>query len=165
MSGFDYQNGFYYYNIGEGIHRNWDDYLKYGFIAAGQGKRWRDAMLGFQPGDIFAAYLKRHGFVGVGRIQERAKRINEVTINNRHLLQLPLRCSLMADNCDDADLSEYICLVEWLAAVPREQAKWRPKPDMNLYTTTHVRASLEGQPETIRFIEQEFKISVDELIV
>ena len=46
LSGFDYQNGLYYYNVGEGPTRNWDDYIAFGFISAGQGIRWRDAMLG-----------------------------------------------------------------------------------------------------------------------
>jgi len=62
LSDFDYQCGFYYYNVGEGPHRNWDDYRNWGFISAGQGIRWRDAMLGFQKGDAVAAYLKSHGF-------------------------------------------------------------------------------------------------------
>lgn len=35
--GFDFQRGVYYYNVGESRHRNWDDYVKYGFISAGQG--------------------------------------------------------------------------------------------------------------------------------
>lgn len=47
LSGFDFQNGIFYYNVGECEFRNWDDYVKFGFISAGQGKRWRDAMLGF----------------------------------------------------------------------------------------------------------------------
>src|SRR3989338_1226278 len=64
LSNFDFQNSIYYYNIGEGPHRNWDDYIQFGFISAGQGTRWRDAMLGFNEGDIFVAYLKRLGFVG-----------------------------------------------------------------------------------------------------
>ena len=36
LSGFDFKNGLYYYNVGEGFHRNWDDYVEYGFISAGQ---------------------------------------------------------------------------------------------------------------------------------
>lgn len=139
LSGFDFRNGVYYYNVGEGTHRNWDDYVQFGFISAGQGTRWRDAMLGFREGDVFAAYMKRHGFVGVGKILSRARRILEVRINDRALLELPLRCRKMDDNCDDSQLSEHVCLVEWLASVPREQAKWRATP--KLYTTTHVRAS------------------------
>ena len=72
LSGFDYRNGIYYYNIGEGSHRNWDDYVQFGFISAGGAPRWRDAMLGFNPGDMFAAYLKGKGFVGIGKIASRA---------------------------------------------------------------------------------------------
>ena len=68
----------------------------------------------------------------------------------------------MDDNCDDIELSEYVCLVEWLATVPREHAKWRTAP--KLYTTTHVRASLDGQPETVMFLEQEFKVPTREVI-
>ena len=101
--------------------------------------------------------------MGVGRILSRATRIREIRIKGRPLLDLPLRCRKMDDNCDDAERSEYICLVEWLAWVPREQAKWRSVP--KLYTTTHVRASLDGQPETVQFIEQEFKVSIRKVIV
>jgi uncharacterized protein len=119
-------------------------------------------MLGFNRGDAFVAYLKRHGFVGVGRILSPARRSREVKINGKTLLTLPLRCPRMNECCDDADHSEYVCLVDWLAAVPREQAKWRATP--KLYTTTHVRASLDGQPETVNFLEQEFKVSIREMI-
>ena len=50
LSGFDFRNGLYYYNVGEGTHRKWDDYVEFGFISAGGGPRWRDAMLGFGGG-------------------------------------------------------------------------------------------------------------------
>ena len=73
LSGFDYERGLYYYNVGEGVHRDWDDYRTFGFISAGQGVRWRDAMLGFRTGDVVAAYLKKHGFVGIGRITDQAR--------------------------------------------------------------------------------------------
>lgn len=162
LSGFDFQNGLYYYNVGEGPHRNWGDYIQFGFISAGQGTRWRGAMLGFNVGDVFVAYLKRHGFVGVGQIKQCAKMIRDVSINKKRLLRLPLRCHNMADNCDNRDLSEYVCLVNWLKVVPRDQAKWRANP--KLYTTTHVRASLDGQQETVKFVEKQFGISIREKI-
>ena len=162
LSGFDFRNGLYYYTVGEGTHRNWDDYVKFGFISAGGGARWRDAMLGFKEGDAFVAYLKRHGFVGVGKILSRARRSREIKIKGQTLPELPLRCPRMNERCDDADRSEYVCIVDWLASVPRGQAKWRAVP--KLYTTTHVRASLDGQPETVKFLEQEFKVSIREVI-
>jgi LEM-3-like GIY-YIG domain len=92
LSGFDYRNGIYYYNVGEGLHRMWEDYIDFGFISAGQGVRWRDAMLGFNAGDLFIAYLKRHGFVGVGRVLAKAQMIRNVQVRGKPLLsQTPLR--------------------------------------------------------------------------
>jgi catechol 2,3-dioxygenase-like lactoylglutathione lyase family enzyme len=55
-----------------------------------------------------------------------------------------------------------VVIVEWLASVPREQAKWRATP--KLYSTSHVRASLNGQPETMKFLEEEFKVPIREII-
>ena len=158
LFGFDYQNGIFYYNVGEGTHRNWDDYVQFGFISAGQGTRWKDAMLGFNPGDVFVPYLKSHGFVGVGRIKTKAAMIRDIRIGERNLLSLPLCCRNMDDNLDNPDLSEYVCLVEWVKTVPRKEAKWRSTP--KLYTTTHVRASLDGQGSTVEFIEHAFNINL-----
>lgn len=164
LQGFDYQNGIYYYNVGEGVHRNWDDYREFGFISAGQGVRWRDAMKGFNIGDICIAYLKKHGFVGVGRIKTEAAMIADVLIEKKGkpLLALPLRSKRMGDNSGSETLSEYVCLVDWIRTFPREQAKRRKSP--KLYTTTHVRASLEGQPETVKFIEEKFDVNLSDLI-
>jgi hypothetical protein len=119
-------------------------------------------MLGFRDGDLFAAYLKRHGFVGIGTIKTRAKMIRDVNVQGKPLLSLPLRCKNMKDNMDNENLSEYVCLVEWIKTVPREKAKWRTTP--KLYTTTHVRASLDGQPNTIAFLENEFSVGLSEMI-
>ena len=163
LTGFDYQNGIYYYNVGEGPHRNWDDYRKFSFISAGNGIRFRDAMLGFQVGDIVAAYLKSYGFVGIAKIRERARPVREVRIKKRPLLSHRLQCPGMAVNSESDELSEFVCLVDWLAAVDREQAKWKRKS--GIYTTTHVRASLDGQPVTIEFLEKEFGLSIRDLVV
>ena len=163
LSGFDYQRGLYYYNVGEHQHRDWDDYVEFGFISAGQGVRWRDAMLGFQEGDVVAAYLKKYGFVGIGRITARAKPIRDVMIKGKALLQHKLRCKNMGENADSDDLCEYVALVTWIKALDRAEAKWKPKAD--LYTTTHVRASLDGQPKTIKFLEEAFGLNIRALVV
>lgn len=162
LSGFDFQNGVYYYNVGEGPHRHWDDYREFGFISAGQGVKWRDAILGFQPGDVIAAYLKQYGYVGIGKIQRRARPIREIMINGKPLLSYALRPKRFAENADSDELSEYVCTVEWEVAVQRQNAKWKPKS--GLYTTTHVRASLDGQPSTVSFLEEQFGISLRDLV-
>lgn len=162
LSGFDYHSGIYYYNVGDGPHRKWEDQRKYGFISAGQGVRWRDAMLGFQPDDVVAAYLKGKGFVGIGRVKARAKPVREVLINGQPLLSCSLGCDKMGENQESDDLSEYVALVEWVRSVQRSSAIFKRKA--KLYTTTHVRASLDGQPETIEFLEKEFGVKMRELV-
>jgi hypothetical protein len=160
LTGFDYQCGLYYYNVGEGEHRNWDDYVQFGFISAGQGVRWRDAMLGFHQGDVVAAYLKGFGFMGIGQLTSRAKPIREIVINGKPLLSHNLRCPNMADNADSDDLCEYVATVKWIRTVDRSAPKWKAKA--GIYTTTHIRASLDGQPATIAFLEEAFDVSVRE---
>ena len=162
LSGFDYRNGFFYFNVGDGAHRCWEDYREYSFISAGQGSQWRRAICAFNEGDVFVAYLKNHGFVGVGRITHRARRIGEVKVRGISLLAHALKCQGMAENSDDEDLSEYVCLVEWFASVPREEARW--KANSGLYTTPLIRASLDAQPETRQFVQQEFKVEIATLI-
>lgn len=159
LSGFDYERGIYYYNVGEGSHRNWDDYMRLGFISAGQG-RWRNSILAFRTGDVFVAYLKRRGFVGVGIVKTKARMVRDVLIGNEPLLSLPLTASL-GDNSKDPEMSEYVCLVDWVAKVPRTEAKWRTVP--RLFTTQHIRASLDGQPDTIDFVEEAFGLSLRDL--
>jgi uncharacterized protein len=158
LSGFDFKNGIYYYNVGEGLHRNWDDYRNFSFISAGQGERWRDAMRSFKIGDIFAAYFKGKGYVGIGRITATAKMAVDVRIKGKSLLLHPLHCKGLADNSDDPDKAEFVCTVDWLKAVPRQEAKWRKSP--KLFTSTHVRASLDGQPSTIDYLQEAFKIAI-----
>lgn len=161
LPGFDFQCGVYYYNVGEGSFRNWDDYKKFGFISGGGGKRWREAMLGFQKGDVVAAFLKKHGFVGVGCVTECAKPVREVIIRGKPLLSHSLFCPAMADDAHRDDLCEYVAKVKWAVAVDRSQAKWASKA--GLFTTPLVRASLDAQPKTIAFLEREFGIKMSEV--
>lgn len=162
LSGFDFENGLYYYNVGEGNHRNWDDYIKYGFISAGQDLRYKNAMLGFNVGDVFAAYLKGKGFVGIGKITQKAKPVRDILVNGVSLLQKDLQCPNLKKNSDDLDRSEYVALVDWIKTVSRDDAKW--KPNSELFTSQHVRASLDAQPITIKFLEQEFDVNMKDLL-
>ncbi|WP_439923639.1 LEM-3-like GIY-YIG domain-containing protein [Nitrobacter sp. JJSN] len=157
LSGFDFKSGVYYFNVGEGPHRKWADNKNFGFISAGQGKQWGSAISGFREGDIVAAYLKGRGFVGIGRIEARAKPIRDVKINNKPLIKHDLVCRQMTDNIDSDEKCEYVALVDWIKSVDAEKAKW--KPNSGIYTTTHVRASLDGQPETKKFLEAEFSVN------
>jgi uncharacterized protein len=162
ISGFDFERGLYYYNIGEGVTRNWEDYSRYGFISAGQAPRFRDAMLAFHVGDIIAAYWPRHGFLGIGKITQAARPISQVVINGKPLLELPLKAEAMYANSESETKSEFVALVDWLVTVPRTEARFKRKS--GLYTPQKVRASLENQPITVQFLEEQFGINFSELL-
>jgi uncharacterized protein len=46
----------------------------------------------------------------------------------------------MDDNIDSDEKCEYVALVKWIRSVPETEAKFRS----GIYTTTHVRASLDN---------------------
>ena len=161
LSGFDYQSGVYYFNVGEGPHRQWSDCFKHGFISAGQGPRWGRAMRAWNEGDIVAAFIKGWGYVGIGRITAPAKPIRDVKINGRPLIDLPLHCKKMTDNIESNDKCEHVALVKWVKAFGHGNAKWRKRS--GLFSTQLIRASLDGQPTTKSFLEKQFAVKFSEL--
>lgn len=161
LSGFDYNAGVYYYNVGQGLVRKWSDFVEFGFISAGQGARWRDAICQFSEGDIIAAYLKGRGYVGIGQIVARAKPVRDVKIKNKPLLSLRLSSKRMDRNVESDELCEYVALVDWIKTFSYYQAK--SVSGKNLFTTTHVRASLDGQPKTKAFLEKSFGVDFAKL--
>ena len=51
--------------------------------------------------------------------------------------------------------------MDWAKSFPREGAKWQPLS--KLFTTQLIRASLEGQPQTVSFIEDAFEVNLRDL--
>lgn len=162
LPGFDFQNNIYYFNVGEGTHRNWDDCRRLGFLSAGQGPQWRDQIRDLAVGDIVVAYLKGKGYVGVGKITASAVPYLDFRYEGRLLQDFDLAAKEMGENSDDPANSEYVLRIEWLATVSRTDAKWRRRS--GLFTTQLIRASLDHQPTTIAFIEKEFDINLKALI-
>ncbi len=156
LTGFDFQCGVYYYNVGEGEHRNWDDYLAFGFISAGYGEKYRETMKSFRVGDVVAAYFGGKGFVGIGQITELAKPVRDVVIDGERLLDKKMVREGMHEHAASDALCEYVARVTWLRHVSRSEAKWIPKS--GLFSSQLIRASLDNQPNTIAFLEQEFDI-------
>lgn len=160
---FDYQNGIYYFNVGEGPHRNWDDCRRLGFLAAGQGPRWRNQILDLAEGDVVVAYLKGHGYVGVGKVAAQAVQYRDFTLDGCLLQDHDLVAPRMSENSDNPETCEYVAKVDWKASVPRLDAKWRR--NSGLFATQLVRASLERQPETMSFVEAAFNLSLRTMVI
>lgn len=162
LAGFDFNNGIYYINVGEGDHRGWEDCKELGFLSAGQDKKYSDPIRTLEPGDIVAAYLKNHGYVGIGRVVEKAVRIDDIKLNGKSLRQFDLRVPKIFNNSDN-DKSEFAVKIEWIRTVERKKAKWKSKS--GLFTSQLIKASLQAQKATREFLEQEFDITFKELLL
>lgn len=162
LAHFDFKNGLYYVNVGEGNHRNWKDCKKYGFLTAGQHRKYSDPIRSLVKGDIVAAYLKGFGYVGIGRVKKQAVRVNDFKIEGKLLNTLELNAVGYYNNCDNEN-SEFPVEVEWIKSVDRKDAKWKSKN--GLFSSQLIKASLQGQPKTMEFLEQEFNIKFKEIML
>lgn len=162
LPGFDFVNDAYYINVGEGSHRNWDDCRKYGFLSAGNGPRYRDAISRLVPGDVVVAYLKKHGYVGVGVVKASALPARDFLVGRRHLGSLKLAQPGILKRADDPDYSEYVVRVRWVKSVERSRAYFRRRA--GLFTSQLVRASLTRQQKTLRYVEKSFGVDIHQLL-
>jgi hypothetical protein len=161
LATFDFTNGIYYVNVGEGETRNWDDCLRYGFLAAGGDPKWSAPIRSLSEGDVVVAYLKGRGYVGVGRVSERAVPYIEYRQEERLLGDLELVSPNLAHDATDLSVCEYIVRVDWTRALPREEAVW--ESNAGLFTSQLIRASLDGQPKTVAYIDEYFGLDLREL--
>ena len=81
-----------YYCTGDGKHRSYEDYINFGFIAAGQQgtgktkKLYSEELKLLKKGDYFFAFNKKktekkYGFIAFGQILEEAKRIDDFRLD------------------------------------------------------------------------------------
>jgi hypothetical protein len=157
LPGFDFKNGIYYVNVGQDNtkERVWEDCRKYGFLAAGQDRKWSDQLRNLNKDDIVVAYLKNHGYVGIGKVTERAVPAKDFNYQGKKLSELPLVSTGLFRNSDN-DKCDYLVRIAWTNTVSATDAKWKPKA--GLFTTQLVKASLQDQPKTLEFLKKEFDI-------
>ena len=161
LAHFDFRNGIYYVNVGEGDYRSWEDCHRYGFLAAGAGPRWSEQIKGLEVGDVAVAYVKAHGYVGIGRVTAKAVPYAQFQLDGQPLGQLDLTEPNIAHDAESLTHCEYISAIDWEAAVPRAKAKWKARS--GLYTSMLVRASLESQLKTMAFLEESFGVDLRSL--
>jgi hypothetical protein len=118
-------------SFGQGAERHWDDARKYGFISAGGGKWYTQSLHKLEPGNrVFVNVVGTPGgYVGVGRVLERAQRAElfEVTDDSGKRVPLstqPLAATNLLHHQKDDDLAETLVRVEWLKTVPLSEAIW-----------------------------------------
>ena len=161
LSGFDFKNGLYYINVGEGLHRCWVDCKNLGFLSAGQDRKYSDPIRTLEAGDIVVAYLKDHGYVGIGRVIKKAVRVDDFKINGKSLKSYNLKVPNIYDNSEN-DKSEFPVEIKWIKTVDSKEAKW--ERDAGLFTSQLIKASLQGQRITREYLEKEFDIKFSDLL-
>ena len=162
LAGFDFKNGLYYVNVGEGEHRCWQDCRQFGFLSAGQDRKWSDPIRTLEIGDIVVAYLKGKGYVGIGRVSEKAVRVNDFKFEGKSLKEQNLIVSNIFENSEN-ERSEFLVKIDWIKTVESNQAKW--KSNSGLFTIQLIKASLQNQYATREFLEKEFDVNFKELLL
>lgn len=165
--GFDFENGIYMVNLDICEQHSWEDCRDFGFLPAGQDRKYSRKIEKLEAGDIVAVYLpkrgrfnKSNGYVGIGRVMEKAVRVNAFRIKGRPLNEFKLRAPNIFDNCDN-DKSEYLARIKWVETVESKKAKWESK----IFANQNVVASLTNQQITLNFLEREFGIRFKDLCI
>lgn len=118
--------GYWFMNTGDGSSegRAWEDCRKYGFMIAGGGGPWIDAIRKLKTGDKLFAYLSGHGYVGLGEVTHEAVPQKDFVPPGqpKRLVDLPLTAKLQRDRMNDAERCDWCAGVRWIHAVARNDA-------------------------------------------
>lgn len=118
--------GYWFMNVGESDHspnRDWADCRKYGFMTAGGGPRFREAIRRLSPGDRFFAYATGHGYVGFGEVISAAipQRDFVPPGQSKRLVDLPTAATPERETMGDDDRCEWCAAVRWTKTLRREE--------------------------------------------
>lgn len=149
-------SGYWFVNVGEGPHRNWDDNRRYGYIGAGQGKLYSQALKRLKIGDPIFAYMKGLGYVGYGSVTKEAVMVKDFIVeeDNKPLLEQDLKAPRVEDNKDDPELAEWAVGVDWIKAFSRDEAK----TFKGVFANQNVVCKLRHK-QTVDFLKDRFDIS------
>ncbi len=162
LPGFDTTGGVFFANVGHWTHREWDDSRKYGFLAAGYGRRYSAQLDRLQVGSIAAAYLNGSGYVGIARAIASPVPARDFRYEGRPLSPRMLKGPELLHDANDDEECEHLLPVKWIKHVSQEGAKFRSKS--GLFTSKLIVASIASQPKTLEFLEQQFKVRFEKLL-
>jgi hypothetical protein len=118
-------NGYdYYVTFGPRDVRAWADGHKYGFVSASGGPRWIKPLKQLAPGNRVFVHVPGNGYVGVGLVRDSVVPIVDFEVDGTPLLELPLASPALDLSLDDPERCEHVVRVDWIRAVPEEQAFW-----------------------------------------
>ncbi|PEF41583.1 hypothetical protein CON84_00430 [Bacillus sp. AFS094228] len=147
-------SGIYYVNVGDGIHRSWEDCKTYGFISAGQHPRYSDHMKKLQVGDKVLAYLKGRGYVGYGIVTSEAVMVKDFEwTSGKKLLSEPLKQPNIANNLNDSNNADWTVGIKWIESLDANQALTQP----GIFANQNIVCKLRDKA-TLEFLGSKFKL-------
>jgi hypothetical protein len=147
--------------VGENDERTWDDMVKFGFVSAGHGPKYRGAMEKLFVGARVWAEIPGSGYVGVGTVTAEAVRVSDFSVEvdgaSVNILNAPgLKATNMGWEAEDPEQSEYLVRVDWIDVQPREDAFW----EKGMFANQNVVAKLR-QPFTLQRLADHFDLTGD----
>ena len=117
-------NGEYYVSFGEEETQYWADAMKHGYIAEGGGSWYSKTLRKLEPVSRIWVNVPSRGYVGVGKVLDKAKPITEFLLQDASGQKHPI-IEVVADTPSadkPAEELEYYVRVEWTKTVPLDQA-------------------------------------------
>lgn len=117
-------NGEFYVSFGEGEERHWADAQRYGYIAAGGGAWYSKTLDTLEVGGRIWVNVPGQGYVGVGKVLDKAKPITEFRLPDSSGKKVPITQLVKDLPSPDkpSDQLEYYVPVQWIKTVPLNQA-------------------------------------------
>jgi hypothetical protein len=135
--------------------RQWVDGMKYGFVSGGGAKWFSQTLKNLPVGARVFVHIPKTGYVGVGTVTGEAQRFDQARVNIDGIA-MPLRDLELVgtyrhedDEADDA--AEWAVPIEWIHAVPKEQAIWKNGMFANQNTAAKLRQQFTIEQVTEAF--------------
>lgn len=148
-------SGYWFVNVGEGEHRNWEDNVAYGYIAAGQHEKYSRPLKKLKVGDKIFAYMKGEGYTGYGEVVKEAVMVRDFFVEDKqaNLLELPLKAPLANENSESPEFSDWAVGVRWIKAFPKGQAK----KFAGIFANPNIVCKLRDEA-TVGYLEENFEV-------
>lgn len=146
---------YWFVNVGEHEARDWDDCKEIGFLSAGYGARYSNAMKRLPLGAKVFAYMKALGYVGYGIVTSTAVMARDFVPHPPWLplLDIPDLRSDIGHDLNDEDEADWVVGIRWHKTFDREDAKRFP----GAFANQNVVCKLRDEA-TLKFLCKEFGV-------
>lgn len=116
----------YYVSFESNADRSWEDARRLGFVSAGYGRWYTKTLHNLEPGHRVFVRAPGKGYIGVGRVLESARLVEDVTVPGPEGQPIRLLDAGLTAKMDhhpgDSDMGETVVRVDWINTVAVEDA-------------------------------------------